>query len=316
MLVIIGNNYQLTEKELKELDKRYNHVSILDRDKYSDERLTDFIQENKKYIKKIVLNLKKSSSELLIKELTFLNIDILDMTTFLDQVFNKCNVVYNEYDYEVLNRVNTSSSSCLIVKNIFDKVFAFAVLVILSPIFAFIGYKIKKNSPNGNIFYGHKRLGKDGKYFYCYKFRTMVPDADKKLQELLDMDPVAKEEFEKDFKLKNDPRIIPGIGSFLRKTSLDELPQFYNVLMGEMSIVGPRPIVSGEVEKYHKYITKFISIKPGVTGLWQVSGRNDIDYEERVAMDMEYIDNRSFLLDIKIIFKTVLMMLRRDNGAY
>jgi len=174
---------------------------------------------------------------------------------------------------------------------------------------------IKFKSPEGKVLFTQKRLGLNGKEFEVYKFRTMVPDAEAKLEELLERDEEARKEFEKDFKLKNDPRIIPVIGSFLRKSSLDELPQFFNSLKGEMAIVGPRPIVRLELKMYGEYSKKFLSVKPGITGLWQVSGRNNIDYEERVALDMEYIDNKSLFRDINIIFKTVKVMIFRA-GAY
>jgi len=194
---------------------------------------------------------------------------------------------------------------------IFDILFSLFALIVFSPIIIIISIIIKFKSPEGTIFFTQKRLGLNGKEFDVYKFRTMVPDAEKKLEELLERDEEARKEFEKDFKLKNDPRIIPVIGSFLRKSSLDELPQFFNSLKGEMAIVGPRPIVNLELKMYGKYAKKFLSVKPGITGLWQVSGRNNIDYEERVALDMEYIDNKSLLKDMKIIFKTVWVMLLR-----
>jgi lipopolysaccharide/colanic/teichoic acid biosynthesis glycosyltransferase len=174
---------------------------------------------------------------------------------------------------------------------------------------------IKIKSPNGPIFFGHQRIGKDGKFFRVYKFRTMVPDAEARLKKMLNENPKIKAEFEKDFKLKDDPRIVPSIGNFLRKSSLDELPQFFNSLIGDMSVVGPRPIVEDEIAKYGKYAIKLYSVKPGVTGLWQVSGRNDISYDERVSLDMDYIDKQSLFMDIKIIFQTVMVMVF-NKGAY
>ena len=198
---------------------------------------------------------------------------------------------------------------------IFDIGFSLFALTLFSPIFIVISLLIKFKSPEGKVLFTQKRLGLNGKEFEVYKFRTMVPDAEAKLEELLERDEEARKEFEKDFKLKNDPRIIPVIGSFLRKSSLDELPQFFNSLKGEMAIVGPRPIVRLELKMYGEYSKKFLSVKPGITGLWQVSGRNNIDYEERVALDMEYIDNKLLLRDINIIFKTVKVMIFRA-GAY
>ncbi|MEM2074368.1 MAG: sugar transferase [Nitrososphaeria archaeon] len=201
------------------------------------------------------------------------------------------------------------------VKRLFDILFSLFAILLLSPIMLTIAILIKIKSPEGPVFFSHKRVGQYGKTFKVYKFRTMVPDAEKILKEWLDKHPEIKAEYEKDFKLKNDPRIIPGIGEFLRKYSLDELPQFFNSLIGNMSVVGPRPIVESEKEKYGKYVEKLLSVKPGITGLWQVSGRNDISYDERVEIDMNYIDNMSFWLDLKIIFKTVYVMLF-GKGAY
>jgi len=202
-----------------------------------------------------------------------------------------------------------------IPKRAFDIIFSLTVLMILSPVFGLIALLIKIISSDGPIFFAHKRVGLNGKEFDCYKFRTMSPDAEKILNKLFDEQPELKDEFQKDFKLKHDPRIIPVIGNLLRKTSLDELPQFFNVLKGDMSVVGPRPIINEEKVKYGYAINQFLSAKPGITGLWQVSGRNDVSYQTRISMDIKYIENRNFLMDLKIIFKTVLVMLIKD-GAY
>ena len=200
-------------------------------------------------------------------------------------------------------------------KRIFDIVFSLFAIAILMPVMIIIAVLIKVNSPEGTVLFRQKRLGLNGKIFEVLKFRTMVPNAELKLQEMFNRNPKLKEEFEETFKLKNDPRIISTIGSFLRKSSLDELPQFFNSLMGTMSIVGPRPIIQVELKMYGEFQKKFLSIKPGITGLWQVSGRNDINYEERVLLDMKYIDMNSFFEDIKIILKTTKVMLIR-NGSY
>jgi lipopolysaccharide/colanic/teichoic acid biosynthesis glycosyltransferase len=210
---------------------------------------------------------------------------------------------------------NSENITYTFFKRSFDIVFSLFAIFLFSPIFIIIAILIKLNSPKGKIIFGHKRIGKDGKLFKVYKFRTMVPNAENILQELLKNNPAKKEEYEKDFKLKDDPRIIPIIGNFLRKSSLDELPQFFNSLIGDMSIVGPRPIIQAEIEKYGKYANKLFSVKPGVTGLWQVSGRNDISYNERVNLDMNYIDKRNLFEDIRIVFETVRVMLFR-KGAY
>jgi len=200
------------------------------------------------------------------------------------------------------------------MKKIFDIGFSIFALIITLPITIPIAIVIKLTD-GGNIIYGHERVGKDGKKFKVLKFRSMYMDADKKLKEILVNDPKAKEEWEKTFKLKNDPRVTP-IGKFLRKSSLDELPQFINVLKGDMSVVGPRPVVEEELTKYYKEKAElYKSVKPGVTGYWQVEGRSDTDYDERIRMDEYYIKNQSFLLDLKIILKTIKVMLT-GKGAY
>ena len=200
-------------------------------------------------------------------------------------------------------------------KRIFDKTFAILAIIIFSPLMLIIALLIKITD-KGPIFFKQKRIGFQGKPFYVIKFRTMYPDAEKRLEELLEKDPKAKEEWEKYWKLKKDPRITP-IGKFLRKTSLDELPQFFNVLKGEMSVVGPRPVVEKELKKFYKDKAKYyFSVKPGITGYWQVEGRSDIeDYKKRVEMDVWYVKNMSFWLDLKIILKTIWVMLT-GKGAY
>jgi Undecaprenyl-phosphate galactose phosphotransferase WbaP len=166
----------------------------------------------------------------------------------------------------------------------------------------------------GPIFFGQRRVGKDRKIFKCWKFRTMVVGAEDILAKWLEENPEIKEEFQKDFKLKNDPRVTK-LGNFLRKTSLDELPQLWNVLNGTMSLVGPRPIVEKEVEKYGEYAETFFRVLPGITGLWQISGRNDVDYKDRIELDMYYIKNWTVWLDIYVLFGTIPAVLKR-KGAY
>lgn len=198
------------------------------------------------------------------------------------------------------------------LKCVIDRVGAVCGLIILSPLFLYIAYKIRQDG--GSAFYGHERIGKNGKTFKCLKFRSMVSNSQEILDELLANDPKAREEWERDFKLKDDPRITP-IGAFIRKTSLDELPQLWNVLMGEMSLVGPRPVVEEERKYYGDDWDEFLSVKPGMTGLWQVSGRNDVTYDERVALDKEYIRNWSLWMDIKIAYQTIFVIIN-PKGAY
>ena len=201
------------------------------------------------------------------------------------------------------------------LKNIFDFIFSLIFLICGSPLFFVIAVLVKFSS-RGPIFFQHKRIGKNKKYFYCIKFRTMHPEANDILNNLLSENEEIRNEFQKTHKLKNDPRITP-LGKILRKTSLDEIPQFLNVLKGEMSIVGPRPIVNEEVKKYGNKIKKVLSVKPGITGLWQVSGRNNLTYKRRVLLDCLYVKEINYLIDIRIIIRTFgVILFPRDRGAY
>ncbi len=200
-----------------------------------------------------------------------------------------------------------------VIKRMEDLILATTGLILLSPLFLVIAILIKKASP-GPVFFGHTRIGRNGRKFKCYKFRTMVVNADQVLKELLERDPEARKEWEENFKLKNDPRIT-RIGRFLRKTSLDELPQLWNVIKGDMSLVGPRPIVEAEIPKYGRYYRHLAKVRPGMTGLWQISGRNDVTYEERVRMDVEYAKNWSVWRDLIILGKTVKVVLAK-TGSY
>lgn len=199
------------------------------------------------------------------------------------------------------------------LKHFFDYICTTLGVICLLPFFAIISIWIYKDSP-GPIIFKHNRVGKNGKEFPCYKFRSMCVDSKEKLAELLEKSPEARAEWEKDFKLKDDPRITSS-GAFLRKTSLDELPQLFNVLKGEMSIVGPRPIVRDEEPKYGKFIADYYMVLPGITGLWQTSGRSDIDYDERVQMDSWYVRNWNVWFDIVLIWRTVKVVLG-GKGAY
>ena len=200
-----------------------------------------------------------------------------------------------------------------IVKYIFDMTLTIVGTICISPILLIIAIWIYKDSP-GSVIFKHMRVGKDGKEFPCYKFRSMCVDAKEKLEELLKNDPKARAEWDKDFKLKNDPRITKS-GAFLRKTSLDELPQIFNVLKGEMSLVGPRPIIKAEMQRYKEHIDDYLMVKPGIAGIWQCSGRSDVDYDERVALDSWYVRNWSVWLDIMILWKTLGAVFLK-KGAY
>lgn len=176
----------------------------------------------------------------------------------------------------------------------------------LLPVYLIIAIIVKFDS-KGNVFFVHERLGKNGKIIKIYKFRTMVNNAEQIFKNLPDE---MKMEFEEKFKLRNDPRIT-RFGKFLRESSLDELPQLINIIKGNMSVVGPRPIVEREIEKYGIYSDKLLSVKPGLTGNWQVNGRSNSTYEERIKLDMDYIDKRNFWMDTVIILKTVGVVYRR-----
>ena len=202
------------------------------------------------------------------------------------------------------------------LKRTFDIGFSLFALLLSSFIMIIIAFFIKIKSPNGSILFKQKRLGLNGKYFYLYKFRTMVPNAEAKLKLLLDSDEHIKKEYLKYRKLKNDIRIIPGIGSFLRKTSLDELPQFFNVLIGNMSTVGPRPYIKTEFYNYSQItVNKIVSVKPGITGYWQtIPSRHNTTFDDRVKTDMDYINKKNFWLDLNIIFKTIKVMVLRKGA--
>jgi len=194
-----------------------------------------------------------------------------------------------------------------------DIAIAALLLLFLAPLMLLVAALIYITDP-GPIFFAHRRLGRDGRTFPCLKFRSMVVDAEQRLKHLLATSAEARDEWARDFKLRRDPRITP-IGNFLRKTSLDELPQFINVLRGEMSIVGPRPIVEGEIERYGRYFADYSRVKPGITGLWQVSGRNNVHYRRRVALDVSYARNKCLGLDLRILAMTIPAVLLA-KGSY
>lgn len=202
-----------------------------------------------------------------------------------------------------------------ITKRAIDIIGAIIRIILLIPtiILVYIARKILKED-QGPLFYKQLRYGKNGKIFRLYKFRSMCINADKKLKEYLDNNEDAKNEFEKTHKLQKDPRITK-LGNFLRKTSLDELPQMINILKGEMSFVGPRPVISEEVEEYGVNKDKFLSVTPGLTGYWQVNGRSNTTYEERMLMELYYVENCSLWLDTKIFFKTFITVFKKEGAV-
>jgi exopolysaccharide production protein ExoY len=190
---------------------------------------------------------------------------------------------------------------------------AVAILLFLLPVMVLVAVAVFMHD-GGPVVFAHRRIGRDGKPFRCLKFRSMRVDAEARLAEVLAADPAAREEWARDHKLRNDPRVTP-LGDFLRRSSLDELPQFFNVLRGEMSLVGPRPIVEDERAKYGRRFQHYCAVKPGITGLWQVSGRNDVSYRTRVAMDACYAKRKSLGLDLYILVMTIPSVLRA-RGCY
>ncbi|WP_316250726.1 sugar transferase [Bacillus wiedmannii] len=211
-----------------------------------------------------------------------------------------------ELDWEKVN----ARKRYLGAKRCIDFIGALCGLILLSPVFLIVAVLIKYEDRNGSVLFKQIRIGKDGKEFYMYKFRSMVIDAEEKLKGLLEYNEVSGAMF----KMKEDPRITK-IGKFIRKTSIDELPQLINVLKGEMSLVGPRPPLQREVKVYTSYDKQRLLVMPGCTGLWQVSGRNNLGFEEMVELDLKYIQERNFWYDIRIIFKTIKIMII-SNGAY
>jgi len=189
---------------------------------------------------------------------------------------------------------------------------ALLLLVLFAPLMAFAALCIWRID-GAPIFFGHYRVGRDGRLFRCLKFRSMCRDADAALRALLARDPQAREQWAREQKLDHDPRITP-IGAFLRRTSLDELPQLINVLRGEMVLVGPRPITAEELSRYGSSRWHYLSVRPGLTGLWQVSGRNNLSYPERVALDRRYVESRSLWMDLGILLRTVRVVLAREGA--
>jgi lipopolysaccharide/colanic/teichoic acid biosynthesis glycosyltransferase len=201
-------------------------------------------------------------------------------------------------------------------KRLFDIVLSALMIVLFAPLMLVIALWLKA-ADRGPALYAQARIGKGGRVFRCLKFRTMVQDAEARLEALLETDPALRAEWDSSRKLREDPRIIPGIGHLLRRASLDELPQLFNVLRGDMSIVGPRPVVREELQYYGLMQKHYLSVRPGLTGPWQADQRSDSSYDRRVQQDTDYVRTGSLSQDIRIVFTTAQKFLRRDlNGAY
>ena len=195
------------------------------------------------------------------------------------------------------------------IKRVIDVILESVALILLSPLFAIIAIAIKIDS-KGPVFFAHKRIGKNGKIIKLYKFRSMVINAEELIKSFT---PEQMREYKENYKLTNDPRITK-VGKFLRKTSLDELPQLINIINGDLSIIGPRPVVADELEKYGVNKDKFLSVTPGLTGYWAANGRSNTTYEQRMEMELYYIDNLSLKMDIKVFFKTILSVLKKEGA--
>ena len=209
----------------------------------------------------------------------------------------------------VKNNEKITNKPYIYVKRGIDVILSTIALVVLSPLFLILAILIKLDS-KGPVFFLHTRIGKNGKNIKIYKFRTMVTNAEELIKEFT---PEQMKEYKENYKLTNDPRITK-IGKFLRKTSLDELPQLINIIKGDLSIIGPRPVVKDELEKYEENIAKFLSVTPGLTGNWAANGRNNTTYEERMRLELEYVDNISLKTDIKIFFQTIYAVIKKEGA--
>ena len=267
-------------------------------------------------IKMAIVAMPKLDSEKL-KHLINTSVSAFRYNVIVPSYFNITTIWMSVRDFSGVLGIDTSNKLNLIWNQYIKRIMELLIVTIggifILPFFILIAVIVKLSSP-GPVFYKHKRLGKNGKLFYAYKFRSMISDADQKLQKIVETHPEMKTEWENNHKLVNDPRIT-GFGRLLRGSSVDELPQIINIFKNEMSLVGPRPIVEEEIKKYGEDFGRVFSVKPGLTGLWQVSGRSHSDYHDRIAYDTYYLHNWSLWLDIWIIYKTFGVVLFR-KGAY
>ena len=252
-----------------------------------------------------------------LKHLTRSSVSAFRYNVIIPNFFTISNIWMSVRDFNGVLGLDTSNKLRISWNVAIKRFMDFSIVIIggliILPFLLIVTLLIKLTS-RGPVLYKHKRLGKNGKYFYAYKFRSMVIDADEQLKKLLESNPIIKKEWEINHKIQNDPRITK-FGNFIRRTSIDEFPQLINILKGEMSLVGPRPIVDAEVEKYGEDYERIFSIRPGLTGLWQVSGRSDTNYNERVTYDSYYLQSWSVWLDLWIIFKTFGVVIA-GKGAY
>lgn len=316
-MLVLGDRYTLEKEETQSLMQHFEHiytVNVSENVSESIKKIEHFLEE--KHISHIVLNLKSEvSSEFqnYLKELTHRPITLLTFSElYTDFLHHKVSHV-NAFNHKMLLEIKPHILQ-KVSKRLFDLSFSLVAMVLLLPVILIIALWIKIKSPEGSIFFTQVRLGLEGTSFTVYKFRTMVPNAEEVLEALLAHHPEIKKEYILYRKLKKDPRIIPGIGDFLRKTSLDELPQFLNVFLGHMSIVGPRPYLYEEFSDYTQtHIDIVSSVKPGITGLWQVTDRHESTFDSRVDTDLTYITSQTLWGDIKIIFKTMQVVFLRKG---
>ena len=227
--------------------------------------------------------------------------------------FLEPHVKVNRADLGALKRAETVATADTLAKIAFDRASAMLGLIAISPILLIVAGLIALRR-DGPVFFSHVRVGRGGRLFRCYKFRTMVPDGSRLFNHILSIDPVAREDWQVRRKVHRDPR-VSRLGAFLRSSSIDELPQLFNVLRGDMSMVGPRPITSEELANYGDHAREYLSVRPGITGAWQVSGRSNCTYSERVALDVDYVRNFSFARDMAILLRTVNVVLRGQGAV-
>lgn len=323
MVFLIPIAKNISKKMLFRIGLWQREAKIYGEDSFIKEEIFDnpylgYVEASNKIVKTVFINSMGMSAEKLsaiVEEKLSMKQEVIYIPIINEYDLTQSNIyeLSNARTNLVVLQNNLKNKYKIFLKLCFDLLSTYLLLIILSPILLVI-YLIVYISTKGHPLFTQERIGQDGKKFKIFKFRSMYIDADKRLEQLLESSKEYKEEWERDFKLKNDPRIT-SIGNFLRKTSLDELPQLINILKGEMSLVGPRPIVEAEIQKYGEYFSYFKSVKPGITGLWQISGRNDIEYNERVQLDVWYVKNWCVALDIQILIKTVLVVLCK-KGSY
>ena len=295
--ILIGNREYKIFGSIKHLKKFINLLHILTiivtMPSFSKEKLLELVSKTRKYVKNIIVIPDLRYTPLFNSKINYL---IAHQLFFLN-IKNNSKSTFNNF-----------------IKRLYDIIVSIILLPFILLAVVVIGILIKIDS-KGGIFYSHQRIGKNGKIINIYKFRSMYKDADERLKNVLEKDEEALKEWKIYFKLKNDHRITK-VGNFLRRTSLDELPQIFNVLKGDMSLVGPRPVLKKEIDEYYKESSQYyLMVKPGITGLWQVSGRNNTNYDFRIKLDTWYVVNWSLWLDIIILFKTIKIVLKRE-GSY